>query len=442
VALVDTGGAEVAHAAVDTPFVATPSGVEAGGADLQAGVAAALARLGPVRARVAAVGVAGVAESGAPVDGAGRPLAPVIAWHDPRGGEVVARLEERFGADPMAARLGQRLRTVSSVAKLGWLVSSGVTGVQRWLGVPELILHALTGAMATDYSLAARTGAYDVAARRPWAEVLDEVGLPPEVFLPPAPAGTVMGKVSAEGAGWSGLPAGIPVTIAGHDHLAGALGSGAGHDDLVNSVGTAETVVGHLPGRPDVARALALRLAVTVRPTGEGWAVLASAARSGLVLAMAADLLGHPLEDLDRLAGPAATVDATALVDQLVTAARSSPVPPSGLDTTPSIPDATLPAGSPGEVWNGVLAALSARTWDAAGRVEQLCGPSRRLVVFGGGSRSEPWLQAKAAAGFLPVARSPATEAVARGAALTAGVAAGWWPAPPASTPGPRTWSK
>ncbi|MGH9179059.1 MAG: FGGY-family carbohydrate kinase, partial [Acidimicrobiales bacterium] len=96
-----------------------------------------------------------------------------------------------------------------------------------------------------------------------------------------------------------------------------------------------------------------------------------------------------------------------------------------------SIPGARTPAGSPGEVWNGVLAALAARTLDAAGRAEQLCGPSRRLVVFGGGSRSDPWLRAKQAAGFLPVVRSGAKEAVARGAALTAGVAAGWWPAPP-----------
>ncbi|MGH9179356.1 MAG: FGGY-family carbohydrate kinase, partial [Acidimicrobiales bacterium] len=69
VALVDAGGAEVAHAAVATPFAATPSGgVEASVDDLLRGVGAVVGRLGPARGRVTAVGVAGVAESGTPVD--------------------------------------------------------------------------------------------------------------------------------------------------------------------------------------------------------------------------------------------------------------------------------------------------------------------------------------------------------------------------------------
>lgn len=88
-----------------------------------------------------------------------------------------------------------------------------------------------------------------------------------------------------------------------------------------------------------------------------------------------------------------------------------------------------LPGGPPGAVWNGVLAALAGRTRDAASRVEELCGPARRLVVFGGGSHSQPWLRAKAHAGSL-VVRSTTGEAVARGAAVFAGVAAGWWTAP------------
>jgi xylulokinase len=63
--------------------------------------------------------------------------------------------------------------------------------------------------------------------------------------------------------------------------------------------------------------------------------------------------------------------------------------------------------------------------------------------VFGGGSRSVPWLRAKAAEAGVPVVRSSVAEAVARGAAVFAGVAAGWWPSaahaprPPVSGPAP-----
>lgn len=190
-----------------TPFATTDDGVEAGVEALLAAVAEALEELGSRLAGVVAVGIAGLAESGAALDGAGLPLGPVIAWHDPRGAEVVERLEQRFG-DDVSLAMGQRLRTVSSVAKLGWQVAHGAGAARCWLGVPELCLHRLTGERATDFSLAARTGAYDVGRRAPMPEVLAVLGLPEDMFLSPVAAGSVMGAVSPcrrsapRGPGW------------------------------------------------------------------------------------------------------------------------------------------------------------------------------------------------------------------------------------------------
>ncbi|HEX2273976.1 MAG TPA: FGGY family carbohydrate kinase, partial [Acidimicrobiales bacterium] len=269
--LVDGDGKESRSAAVDTPFAETAEGVEAGATDILGAVARAVAGLGDDRRRVAAVGVAGMAESGAPLDGAGRPLAPVIPWHDGRGDDVAARLEDRFGAD-LARAAGQKVRAVATVAKLGWLLDRGVAGVSRWLGVPELVLNALTGAEATEWSLAARTGSFDVARREWLPDVARAAGFDVEVFPEIGSAGEDMGRVSSEGAAWAGLPAGIPVTLGGHDHLAGVVGSGAATADLVNSVGTAETVVGRSPDLPDVVAALDRGVAVTVFPGADGWA--------------------------------------------------------------------------------------------------------------------------------------------------------------------------
>lgn len=410
--LVDEAGRDVALAVVATPFRDRAGAVEMGVDDLRDAVAHVLADLGTARRRVAGVGVAGIAESGAPLDGGGHPLAPVIAWHDPRGGDVVAALHERLGAG-LDRRIGQRLRTVSSVAKLGWLVDHGAGRVWRWLGVPELVVHALTGATATEHSLAARTGAWDVAEGRYIPEVGAALGLPLDVFAPVTPAGQAAGRVTPPASAWSGLGPGTPVTLAGHDHLAGMAGAGAARHDLVNSVGTAETVVGRSALLPDLDLALSRRAAVTVPPGGEGWAVLCSAARSGLVLDAVAGALGRPLGELDRLAAGTGAVDAEAVVD-----AVAAGEPPA------------LPPGSPGEVWNGVLRGLAARTWEAAHRAQEVAGRADRLVVVGGGSRSRPWLEAKAALGPLPVWRCAAPEAVARGAALWAGTAAGWWASP------------
>lgn len=379
-------------------------------AALQAALAEVLGHLGPAITDVAAAGAGGLAESGAPLDRQGRPLAPIIAWHDPRGEASVAQLERCFGAE-LPSRIGQPLRTVSSVAKLGWLVDNGLEGVHRWLGVPELCLLGLTGESATDFSLAARTGCYDIARRRWLPEVTDALGIPDDVFGTVVPAGSVVGHVTPAGAAWSGLRPGIPVTLAGHDHLAALAGCGSTADDFGNSVGTAETVVACTSELPDVDRALARRTAVTLLPDGTRWAVLSGAARAGRVLGVAAMALDRSFEDLDALAGSAAPLAMGGLVADLQAGDASG-----------------LNLEEPGRVWAGLLQALAERTQEAVARATEVVGPRQRLVVFGGGSRSGPWLAAKAKASPIPVWRSTTSEAAARGAAAYAGVAAGWWP--------------
>jgi xylulokinase len=277
--------------------------------------------------------------------------------------------------------------------------------------VSELCLHALTGAYATEHSLAGRTGCWDVGERTWLSEVAEAAGFAVGVFAEVRAAGEPMGWVTGDGAAWSGVPKGIPVTIAGHDHFAGVIGSGADDDDLANSVGTAETVVGRSRELPDRAKAVEGGLAVSVFPGGRGWAVLASGARAGLALGEAARALGREPAELDDLAAGVGPVEAPGLRESL--ARRDPPV---------------LPDVPPGEAWATLLDALAASTQDAVDAVTGLLGPRPRLVVFGGGSHSRPWLEAKARRLPLPLARSTAREAVARGAAVLAGVAAGWWP--------------
>lgn len=415
--LVDRRGNPAASARVRTPFS------EGGGSEMAVpalvdAVRRVLADLGDARHRVTGVGITGVAESGAPLGRDGAALAPIVAWHDRRGDDVAERVAGEMGP-ALPARIGQPLRYVSTVAKLGWLVENGASGVSRWLGVPELCLRALTGSEATEHSLAARTGCRDIV-RHAWIdEVAQRAGFSPAVFPEVAAAGVAMGLVTDEAAASFGLPPGIPVTIAGHDHLAGMVGSGATADDLANSVGTAETVVGRSPSAPDVAEAVQRGLAVSVFPGGREWAVLASAARSGIVLERAASDLGRSLAELDALSEGADLLDADGLSASLER--REAPA---------------LPDGPPGDVWHTLLHHLAARTARAAVLVVGVLGPRRRLVVFGGGASSTVWLSAKGELAPLSVWRS-LPDAAARGAAVFAGVAAGWWPAPATAPPPP-----
>jgi xylulokinase len=196
-------------------------------------------------------------------------------------------------------------------------------------------------------------------------------------------------------------------------------GAGVRRGSVANSVGTAETLVARTTTLPDMSAALARRAAVTVHPGGQEWALLVSAARAGIVLDTAAQALGRSLDELDRLAEGAAPMDVGDAVE-----AREA---------------MALPEGPPGEIWAGLLDALAARTAEALGRLGQLLGDPDRVVVFGGGSVSGPWMRAKAARLGVPVLRSTVASAVARGAAVHAGVAAGWWPSvDEAPTPEPE----
>ena len=167
------------------------------------------------------------------------------------------------------------------------------------------------------------------------------------------------------------------MTLAGHDHLAGLAGSGAQPDDVVNSVGTAETVMVGVDLVPDVDRALSLGVAVTVMPEGTRWALLASAARSGLVVEAVARALGRPADELDQAA----------------VGAGRAPFGPALVDAAVGGEPLELPVGTPGTIWNGVLDALAARAWDAVDRLELAAGqatvrgdPGRRraAAIWGG----------------------------------------------------------
>ena len=407
--LMDRAGILRGSSAVPTPFDTGPSGIEMAPEALWPALEALIRSLGPGVASAAGVGICGMAECGTPLDAGGAALAPVIAWHDPRGAEIAERLEAGFG-DSIGLRTGQRPRPVSTVAKLGWLREHGCPEPARWLGVPELCLWRLTGSEATEHTLASRTGCWDVLAQGWLEDIAAAAGFSSAVFPPVRPAGEPMGFIRAG----TGLPAGVPVTLAGHDHLAGALGAGAGTGDLVNSVGTAETVVGAVAGRPDLRVALERRTPVSVSLGGAGWTVMGGAARAGVVLARAAARLGLPLPELDALAAAAEPVDVAALLPALAAGA-----------------EVTLPDAGPGAVWRGLLEALAGRTAETVDRVRALA-PAERVVVIGGGSRSAPWLAAKARALGLPLVRLRDAHAggyaAARGAAVLAGVAAGWWP--------------
>jgi xylulokinase len=426
---IDRHGRSLGLGVAPTPFVRTANGVEMSPEAVFEAVQAAIAQLGELRRRVVGVGIASMGETGTTIHADGPSGLPLVAWHDDRGGEVVADLVAEFGADALLRRTGRAARSVTSIAKIGWLQRNGARLAGTWTGVAGLTLWRLTGALGQEHSLAATSGAYDPIRREYDRDILRATGLDGITWAPARVAGTVLGRISPSGFAWSGLPAGIPVTIAGHDHPVGVVGAGGERDEVIDSLGTGEPLVvswepqnssSHpvIPGQPG-------DLTVTAWPGTARHMLLWETLRPGLALSHLLDgiNLAHPGTTRNDIEFAAIRVEAEPLDAPSLLAMQDGEVPADLLTLPPEV------------AWAATLEGFAAAAAEAERALRALAGIDGTTLLIGGGLRSRRWIEAKLHRACAPVAMAAEREAVSRGAALLAGVAAEWWKAeayPPA----------
>lgn len=423
--VIDRHGRSLGIGVAPTPFAARSHGVQMSTDDLFSAVGAAIADLGVLAGRVVGVGVASMGETGTIIRSDGPSELPLVAWHDERGTEIVDELIAEFGVEDIRRRTGRQPRSVTSVAKLGWLLRNGFRTGGTWTGVAGLTVWKLTGALAQEHSLAATSGAYNPVTGEYDRQILSFLGLDSLVWAPARVAGTAFGRVSAAGHAWSGIPEGVPVTIAGHDHAVGVIGAGGDRSEVIDSMGTGEPLVvsfdatrsaGRHPSWPDQFG----DLTVTSWPGTSGHMLLWEVLRPGLAMRTLQRALGISRDDVEF---SAIRVDA----------------PPLDLSTLLQMQDGTVPpellARPADEAWAATLEGFAQATAQAEVHLRGLCGVSGCTLLIGGGLRSRRWVEAKMRRARHPLAMASEREAVSRGAGLLAGVAAGWWDAeqyPPA----------
>jgi xylulokinase len=196
--------------------------------------------------RIASIAVASMGEAAVPLDADGRPTHNIIAWFDGRAQPQAERMDRTFGRDHLFGVTGLSLQPIFGLCKLLWLKENEPEAFGRtvsWLNVADYIAFRLSGALATDYSLASRTLALDLHRLR-WAEeLLQEVDISPNLFAPLRPGGSSLGPVTSEAAETTGLPRSAQVAVGGHDHVCGALATGVAEPGtMLNSLGTAEAI--------------------------------------------------------------------------------------------------------------------------------------------------------------------------------------------------------
>lgn len=379
----------------------------------------------------AALGLAGMAESGVLLDRGGRPVLPIWPWFDTRGLEVAYRRGEAWAASGLDGaavfRLtGLRLSAKPTLMRLLWArerFPEAWARVRRWVGVPGYVAWRLTGEIAIDPSQACRTMAFDLHARAWSSPMLEAAGLPVALWPTLAGAGEVIGRVTPEASRATGLPAGIPVVPGGHDHLVAAVATGITEPDgsILDSCGTAEALLTVISRRPPGDGLLA-------RAYRQGYSVGCHAVQGRWYAIGGMSSSGGAVEWWLRQTG----MDYAAFTADLETSGPAEDCPL----FVPHLAGSAPPAPDPGA--RGAFVALRAhhtradlsravaegvaleirRMLDGLGR---LTGRRpRRLVAVGGSTRNEPWMALRAAAVDVEIAVPAMDEAAALGAAMLA----------------------
>lgn len=379
--------------------------------------------------RVTGVGLSSMAETGLLISPrSSEHRTHFVPWFDTR---TIPQAESIAAATDVAARFlrtGMRPTFKCAVARLLWWREQDAALLEGaiWLSVADYLAYRLSGALATDYSLANRTYAFSLREKAWDHDWLHRWKLDSGLFPRLLPAGAVAGGVTPAAANATGIPAGASVTIAGHDHVCAAFAAGATTGGvLFDSMGTAETLVGAF-----AARALSdtdYRSGFTFgrQLTEETYYWMGGLSTSGGAVEWLRSILaGAPLsyEALD------------ALLDSL-------PDEPTGILFLPYLAgsgsphsDDRMPAVFAGlrrehgraHLVRAVLEGAAYEMEWIRRAAQELPGVSAtHIVAGGGGTRNRRWLQIKADISGLPVNVLSIEEATLRGAALLAGVAAG-----------------
>ena len=127
------------------------------------------------------------------------------------------------------------------------------------LTLADWLAWRLTGTLSSEPTLAAEAGLLDVGQRSWCTTLLDSLGVMSKP-TPLAKAGAVLGGVTTDASGETGLPAGVPVAVAGADTQCGLLGLGVAHEHQVGIVAGWSAPVQMVTGQP------------LVSPEGKTWA--------------------------------------------------------------------------------------------------------------------------------------------------------------------------
>lgn len=383
---------------------------------------------------VDAVAVASMGEAFAPVDVDGSPLHSFM--------QSTFKVDPAY-LDDLRSRIGERIQSVTglmplarySLVKMAYLRKEKphiFAAAWKFMKLEDFIVFRLCGRAVSDYSVAARTAAFNLVENRYDAEILAAVGLTPDKMCEVLPTGTAVGGVTRETATLLGLAPGTPVVLGGHDVVPEHLCAGLLRPGMASAgLGTFESLAvlnlegadnrDHLTTRNFSREYYPLsgyELVYGINPNAGGLLIwfrnefgapeMAEAERSG----------DNPFRLLDNLVGDAPS--GLLVVPHFV----GSGVPEFAAGSRGTISGLRM-SSTRGQIYQGFLEGIA---FEMAYMAEQYeaCGVRiAEIAATSGGARSRAWLRIRADILGLPIVPMHTSDTTLAGCAMLAGVAAG-----------------
>ncbi|MBB3084724.1 xylulokinase [Geodermatophilus sabuli] len=403
-----------------------PEGTEVDPAAWEAALRDALAQAGGLD-DVAAVAVGGQQHGMVCLDADGEVVRPALLWNDTRSAQAARDLTEELGGGRAWAEAVGLVPVASfTVSKLRWLAEAEPENAARttavclphdWLtwrlaGTPSL------GALVTDRGDASGTGYWSPATGEYRMDLLERA-LGRTVVVP-----RVLGPAEAGGT----TPGGAVLGPGTGDNAAAALGLAAEPGDVVLSIGTSGVVsiVSTTPAADPTGT-----VAGFADATGNFLPLIATL-NAARVLDATARLLGVDHAELSRLALSAPPGAGGLVLVPYLEGERTPDRPTS----TGALHGLTLGTADPAHLARAAVEGLLCGLADGLDAVAATGTPVRRVLMVGGGARSEAVRRIAPAVLGVPVLVPPPGEYVADGAArqaawvLAGGDTAPEWPRP------------